>query len=96
MTWGMQVLVDDEWKLQVAAFKEKNAKLKVKHAPLDQFKTTLNPNSGKQLIGLLYEHFGFDVINTTDSGLPATDRDTLIALYNQLMHEHQLTEEDLK
>jgi DNA polymerase-1 len=91
-----KLIKEYEWKLQVNAFKEKNAKLKVKHAPLEQFKTTLNPNSGKQLTGLLYEHFGFDVINTTDSGLPATDRDTLEALYNQLMHEHQLTEEDLK
>lgn len=91
-----KLIKEYEWTLQIEAFKKKNSELKVKHIPMDQFKTKLNPNSGKQLTGLLYEHFGFDVINTTDSGLPATDRETLEALYKKLIYENQLTEEDLK
>ena len=85
-----------EWTLQIEAFKKKNAELKVKHIAIDHFKTELNPNSGKQLTGLLYDKLGFDVINTTDSGLPSTDRETLEAMYAQLIHDHQLTEDDLK
>jgi DNA polymerase I-like protein with 3'-5' exonuclease and polymerase domains len=85
-----------EWTLQIQAFKKKNAELKVKHIPIDHFKTELNPNSGRQLTGLLYDKLGFDVINTTDSGLPSTDRETLEALYAQLIHDYQLTESDLR
>lgn len=85
-----------EWTLQIQAFKKKNAELKVKHIPIEHFKTELNPNSGKQLTGLLYDKLGFEILNTTDSGLPSTDRETLEALYAQLIHEYQLTEEDLK
>ena len=70
--------------------------MKVKHIPIEHFKTELNPNSGKQLTGLLYDKLGFEILNTTDSGLPSTDRETLEALYAQLIHEYQLTEEDLK
>ncbi len=91
-----KLIKEYEWTLQVQAFKKKNTELKVKHIPIDEFKTELNPNSGKQLIGLLYDKLGFEVINTTDSGLPATDRETLEALYAQLIHDYQLTEDDLK
>ncbi len=85
-----------EWNLQVQAFTKKNSELKVKHIPIGEFKTKFNPGSGKQLAGLLYDNMKFDVINLTDTGQPATDRDTLESLYNQLMHQHNLTEEDLK
>jgi DNA polymerase-1 len=90
-----KLVKDYEWKLQVAAFTEKNAKLKVKHIPISEFKTELNSNSGKQIAGLLYDHLGLEVINTTDSGLPSTDRETLEALYTQLFKKYNLTEEDL-
>ena len=91
-----KVIKDYEWTLQIQAFKKKNAELKVKHIPIDQFKTELNSNSGKQIAGLLYDHLGLEVINTTDSGLPSTDRETLEALYTQLVKKYNLTEEDLK
>jgi DNA polymerase-1 len=91
-----KLVKDYEWKLQQKAFIKKNQELKVKYISIDNFKTTLNPNSGLQLIGLLYEHLGFDVINTTDSGLPSTDGDTLEALYKQLVYKYQITEEELE
>jgi DNA polymerase-1 len=90
-----KIVKDYAWKLQVNAFIKKNAELKVKHIPIDQFKTELNPNSGKQIAGLLYDHLGLKIINTTDSGLPATDKETLEALYTQLLKKYNLTEDDL-
>jgi DNA polymerase-1 len=84
-----------EWTMQVQAFQKKNAELKVKHVPIDQFKVELNSNSGKQIAGLLYDQLGLEVINTTDSGLPATDRETLEALYTQLVKKYNLTKDDL-
>ena len=91
-----KLVKDYEWKLQIQAFTKKNSELKVKHIPVSEFKTKLNPNSGKQLAGLLYEHMEFEATNFTDTGQPSTDRDTLESLYNQLMHQHNLTEDDLK
>jgi DNA polymerase-1 len=91
-----KLVKDYEWKLQQKAFIKKNQELKVKYISIDNFKTTLNPNSGLQLIGLLYGHLGFEVINTTDSGLPSTDGDTLEALYNQLIYQYQIIEEELE
>lgn len=41
---------------------------------------TFNPNSGPQLIKLLYEQIGLPVIDLTDSKLPATGKDTIKSL----------------
>lgn len=41
-----------------------------------------NPNSGNQLRVLLYEVMGLPIIDTTDTGLPSTDADTLAKLLN--------------
>ena len=86
---------DCEWLLQVEAFTKKNNELKTKFIPLSQFKAVFNPNSGRQVSMLLYDQLRFPVLNTTDTGLPSTDGDTLEALYSQLMNQYNLTEEDL-
>lgn len=44
--------------------------------------TTFNPNSGPQLATLLYERLGLPVIETTDSGQPATGGSEMKALQN--------------
>ena len=85
-----------EWELQKEAFVKKNKELKIKYISIDNFKTKFNPNSGIQLSKLLYEYIGLDIINTTDKGLPATDKDTLQSLYNQLIQQYNLSEEELK
>jgi DNA polymerase-1 len=85
-----------EWELQVKAYKKKNSELKTKVIPISEFKTQFNPNSGNQVSGLLYEYMGLPVIETTDTGLPSTDGDTLNTLFNRLINEYQLTEDDLK
>ncbi len=41
-----------------------------------------NPNSGDQLQKLIYDHLGYEVIDETDSGLPATGAKTLGKLIN--------------
>lgn len=44
-----------------------------------------NPNSGQQVAALLYDYLGFPVLDTTDTGLPATGGDTL----EKLIHHTQ-------
>lgn len=90
------LVMDFEWILQKEAFTKKNAELKKKVIPIEQFKTKLNPNSGPQVSKLLYEYLGLPVINTTDTGAPSTDKETLESLLNHVINEYQLTEEDLK
>lgn len=46
------------------------------------FPKTFNPNSGNQLAILLYNVCKLPIIDTTPTGLPATDDDTLEALIN--------------
>lgn len=48
---------------------------------------TFNPNSGPQLIHLLYETIGLPVLGRTDSGLPSTEGDILKALKNHTTDE---------
>jgi DNA polymerase-1 len=90
-----KIVKDFEWTLQKKAFIEKNAALKRKVIPIEQFKTQLNTNSGPQVAQLLYGHLGLPIINTTDSGAPSTDGDTLESLYNHVIQEYGLTDEDL-
>lgn len=51
-------------------------------ARMDEAEQTqhFNLNSGKQLIWLLYEKLGNEVLIRTDSGLPATDEDALMGM----------------
>lgn len=46
------------------------------------FPRSFNPNSGTQAAVLLHDVIGLPIIETTDTGLPATDDDTLKALQN--------------
>lgn len=67
--------------LRQRAMEKANAKLKKKQHPLSAFDhVELNPNSGPQLQGLLYEHMRLPEIDYTDTGLPATGADTLVKL----------------
>ena len=64
--------------LRFEEFTEKNAEWKKKSEPLSYFDyVTFNPNSNKQLQRLIYEYLGYEVIDKTDTGLPATGNDTL-------------------
>jgi len=91
-----QLVKDYEWKLQREAMIMKNLLLKKKIRPIEDFYEPFNPASNKQLRGLLYEQFGFEVIDKTDTGLAATGGKTVKKLLKKLMNEHNLTDEDLK
>ncbi len=60
----------------------KNAKLKKKRVTFEEWPETFNVGSDQQLAVMLYEVMGLPVIETTKSGAPATDGDTLKALVN--------------
>lgn len=69
--------------LQDQHIAKRNAELKKKQitrADAEVAAVTFNPNSSPQLQSLLYEMLEMPVLATTDSGLPATDGDTLKAL----------------
>lgn len=51
------------------------------------FPRGFNPNSGPQMATLLHEVMGLPIIETTDTGLPAADDDTLKALINHTSNE---------
>jgi DNA polymerase-1 len=61
---------------------EKNQTLKKKYVTFADADEEFNPNSGPQLIRLLYTNLELPIIARTDTGLPATDGDTLTALLN--------------
>ena len=71
-------------KLRKMAWIEKNLLLKVKVRPLSDFSNIVfNPNSGKQLIKLLYKELDLPVLDLTNTGLPATKSSTLEKLKYQ-------------
>jgi len=83
--------------LQTCALLKKNASLKKLVKTIDQFEhVVFNPNSSKDLAKLLYEFLGFEITDTTDTGLPATGGKIIKKKLNQFMLEHNLTEEDIK
>ena len=90
-----EVVQDYLWLEQKKAFIKKNTLLKAKFKPLDDFTATLNTNSPLQLSKLLYEFLGLPVLDKTDTGQPATGKKTIIKLYNSIMNEHSITEEEL-
>ena len=58
-----------------------HAKWKAKTAPIEHFNyIVFNPNSPNQLQVLLYEVMGLPVVDKTDTGAPATGKDTLLKL----------------
>ena len=59
---------------------EKNATLKRKFVTFAEADEQFNPNSGPQLIRLLYQNLDLPVIAKTETGLPSVDADTLAAL----------------
>ena len=77
--------------LRQQAMEKANAKLKKKQHPLSAFDhVVLNPNSGPQLQGLLYEHMQLPEIDYTDTGLPATGADTLVKLTHRTSNPEYL------
>lgn len=85
-----------EWEAQRIAMIDANLLLKKKVRPLEDFYAPFNPNSGPQTAKLVHDTMGFDVIDKTDTGLPATGAKTLKKHLTKLMKEYNLTEEDLK
>ncbi|TIN00983.1 MAG: hypothetical protein E5Y34_11040 [Mesorhizobium sp.] len=61
---------------------KRNQELKVKRVTPNDFKEEFNPDSGPQLIKLLYEMIGLPVLDRTDTKLPATGGKTLTKLIN--------------
>ena len=59
---------------------EKNQTLKKKFVTFADANEEFNPNSGPQLIRLLYQNLALPVIARTETKLPAVDADTLAAL----------------
>lgn len=69
---------------------KRNAELKKKRVTVDDFKEEFNVGSDKQLAIMLYDVMGLPVIETTKSGAPATDGDTLEALRNHTDNEEHI------
>lgn len=64
--------------LRYEEYEECNANWKKKKEPLSYFDyVVFNPNSSNQLQRLIYQKLGYDVIDKTDGGAPATGNDTL-------------------
>ena len=61
----------------------KNSITKKKKVTLQDANEKFNPNSGPQLQRLFYDFLKLPILATTDSGKPATDRDTLLKLQRQ-------------
>ena len=82
--------------LRAEACKAHNKKLKKKVNPLSNWDDLeFNPGSTKQLAKFLYEYMGFEIIDTTDTGLPATGAKTIKKLRNQLISKYNITDEEL-
>lgn len=69
-------LLNEKWVIK------RNSELKVKRVTLLDADEKFNPNSGDQLITLLFEHLELPVLGRTASGLPETGGDTIKALKN--------------
>lgn len=64
--------------LRYEEYQAKHAEWKKKTEPLEYFNyVVFNPNSNTQLQRLIYEQLGYEVIDTTEGGNPATGNDTL-------------------
>lgn len=72
-----------------------NEKLKVKVKPITDFDISLNVNSPNQLAGLIYEFMGFPVTDRTKTKKPSTKGKVIEKVYNQLINQFNITEEEL-
>jgi len=72
-----------------------NLLLKKKVRPIEEFYEPFNPNSPNQIAQLLHEQLDFEIIDTTDTGLPATGAKTLTKHLNNLMREFDISEDEL-
>ena len=84
------LIKDFNWQQQIKNFIQTNRKLKKKVKDIDECKVIFNPNSGKQIQEFLYDYMKLVVIDTTDTGLPATGADTLKKLINKIKVEYEL------
>jgi len=91
-----QLVKDWCWKMQREAFIMKNLILKTKINPIEDFAKPFNPASNKQVQNILYDYCALEVIDKTDTGLPAVGGDTLKKLLNKLVLEHNITDEELE
>jgi DNA polymerase-1 len=90
-----ELVKDYLWLEQKKAFIKKNTLLKKKFKPLDEFATSLNTNSPKQLGSLLYDFLGLPILDITDTGQPATGKKTIKKLYDSLINQYNITEDEL-
>ena len=79
---GLPLVQKFEYQLNEDWVVWKNSTLKKKRVTIADAKEVFNPNSPPQLQRLLYEELALPVIAKTDSNLPSTDGDTLVALQN--------------
>lgn len=83
ITFLTEVLVKDKWEKDFKDRKEKAKNPdKIKPKDIETMTAEFNPNSGQQVAKLLHDVMGLPIIETTQSGQPATDDDTLKALRN--------------
>ena len=69
---------------------------KIKYKDREGFpSTTFNPNSSVHLTTLLFDYLGFEVMVKTKTGLAATGGEVITGLYNQLINQYNITEEEL-
>lgn len=91
-----KVIQDYSLQLQKEEMVKKNLLLKVKVKPLEDFADIVfNPNSNPNLQGLLHDQWKLPVIDSTDSGAPATGGKTLNKHLVYLMMEFNISEEEL-
>lgn len=83
------------WDKQRIAMIDANLLLKKKVKPIEDFYEPFNPNSGNQIGDLLHKTLDFEIVDTTDTGLPATGAKTLQKHLNKLMREFDIKEEEL-
>lgn len=91
-----QLVKDFEWEQQRLRYVTANLLLKKKVRPIEDFEERFNPASDKQTQRLLYEAFGLPIIDTTDTGAPATGAKTIKKLLNQLKLEFNITDKELE
>lgn len=69
---------------------KRNAKLKKKRVTAEEWNESFNVGSDQQLAVMLYQVMGLPIIETTKSGAPATDGDTLKALTKHTTDEEHI------
>ena len=77
------IIKDFHYTQLLARVEADNKKLKKKVRTIEELAhIQFNPGSDIQLQGLIYDYLGYEVIDTTDSGAPATGSKTLAKLIN--------------